>query len=104
MTATIQSTDLRRRVREVLDRVRREQESVIVCTYGTPQAVLIPYGDFEEFQAWQDRRQKREAWLAELQAIAEQVSAQAMLSDKEAEALIDEAVRETASRSRQAIS
>ena len=104
MTVTIQSTDLRRQVREVLDRVRREQEPVIVCTYGTPQAVLIPYEDFEAFRTWQERRQKRGAWLAELRTIAEQVSARAALSDDEAEALIDEAVRETAYRKRSAVS
>jgi prevent-host-death family protein len=98
VTETIQSTDLRRQVREVLDRVRRRREPVIVRTYGTPQAVLIPYEDFEAFQAWQGRQQKRRAWLAELQAIAEQVSARASLSDDEAADLIDEARRETASR------
>lgn len=93
MTVTIQSTDLRRQVREVLDRVRREQEPVIVRTYSTPQAVLIPYEDFEAFQAWQDRQQKRGTWLAELRSIAEQVSARAALTDDEAGVLIDEAVR-----------
>ena len=98
MTATIQSTALRRQVRKVLDRVRHEGEPVIVRTYGTPQAVLIPYEDFEAFRAWQDRRQKRGAWLAELRTIAEEVSARAALSDDEAAALIDEAVRETADR------
>ena len=104
MTETIQSTDLRRQVREVLDRVRREQEPVIVQTYQTPQAVLIPYEEFEAYQAWQDRRQKRGAWLAELRAIAEQVSAGAALSDDEAAELIDEAVRETADRPQPAAS
>lgn len=96
MTEMIQSTDLRRRVREVLDQVWRKQEAVIVRTYDTPQAVLIPYEDFEAFQAWQGRQQKRNAWLAELQAIADQVSARAALSDDEAADLIDEAIRETA--------
>jgi prevent-host-death family protein len=57
MTDTIQSTDLRRQVREVLDRVRREQEPVIVRTYDTPQAVLIPYEQFEAYQSWRKRRQ-----------------------------------------------
>ena len=100
MTATIQSTDLRRHVREVLDRVQRKQEPVIVRTYGTPQAVLIPYEEFEAYQAWQVRRRERRAWLAELQAIAKEVSARTALSDDEAEVLIDEAVRETADRRR----
>jgi prevent-host-death family protein len=93
VTVTIQSTDLRRQVREVLDRVRREQEPVVVRTYDTPQAVLIPYEEFEAYKAWQDRQHKREAWLAELRTIAEQVSARAGLSDEEAGDLIDEAVR-----------
>jgi prevent-host-death family protein len=94
-TPTVQSTDLRRRVREVLDQVRMEQEPVIVQTYDTPQAVLIPYDDFEAYQTWRERQRKRAAWLTELQAIAEEVSQRADLSDAEADALIDEAVRET---------
>ena len=48
--------------------------------------------------AWQKRRQQRGAWLAELRAIADEVSARATLSDDEATDLIDEAVRETAER------
>jgi prevent-host-death family protein len=95
MPTTVQSTDLRRRVREVLDRVRMEQEPVIVCTYDTPQAVLIPYNEFEAYQAWRDRRRERAAWLSELRSIAEEVSARAELSDDEANALVNEAVRET---------
>ena len=95
MAVSVQATDLRRRVREVLDRVRREQEPIIVRTYGTPQAVLIPYEDFEAFQAWRARQQERAAWLAELRAIAEEVSARAALAEDEAGVLIAEAIRET---------
>ena len=36
MAEIIQATDLRRRVREVLDRVRVQRQSVVVYTYGTP--------------------------------------------------------------------
>ena len=95
MPTTVQATDLRRRVREVLDQVRMKREPVIVNTYDTPQAVLIPYEEFKMYQAWQDRRREREAWLAELRAIAEDVSARAALPEAEAAALIGEAVRET---------
>jgi PHD/YefM family antitoxin component YafN of YafNO toxin-antitoxin module len=91
-------------VREVLERVRREQEPIIVRTYDTPQAVLIPYERFEAYQIWQERRLKRGAWLAELRSIAEQVSTRAALSDDEAAELIDEAVRETSDRPRPAAS
>jgi len=38
MAETIQSTDLRRRVREVLDRVRFKASRLIVQSYDTPQA------------------------------------------------------------------
>lgn len=93
MTETIQSTDLRRRVREVLDRVRLKREPVIVQSYGAPQAVLIPYEDFAAFREWQVSRAQRQAWLAELRAIAEEVSARAALSDDDAAALIEEARR-----------
>ncbi len=95
MTATIQSTDLRRRVRAVLDRVRRKREPIIVRIYDSPQAVLIPYEEFEAYQAWQARQRERTAWLIELRTIAQEVSARAGLSDGEAALLIDEAVRET---------
>jgi prevent-host-death family protein len=91
MTETVQTTDLRRRVREVLDRVRIQGEAVVVYTYDTPQAVLIPYDEFEAYQRWREGQAQREAWLGELRAIAEQVSARAALSDEEAAALIEEA-------------
>ena len=95
MIETIQSSDLRRRVREVLDRVRVRRVAVIVRSYGTPQAVIIPYEEFEEYREWQSSRQQRAAWLAELRKIAEEVSARAALSEGEAAEVIQEAVRET---------
>ncbi len=91
MLETIQSTSLRRKVREVLDRVRLEGKPLIIKTYDTPQAVLIPYKDYQAFQEWQERQKKKEVWLQELQKIAEAVSERAELSDQEAEELIAEA-------------
>ena len=95
MTTIVQSTDLRRKVRDVLDRVQEDREPVIVRTYGNPQAVLIPYDDFQAYQNWQVQRQKRAAWLDELQAIAEEVSSRANLNGQNADDLIAEAVQET---------
>jgi len=91
MAERIQTTDLRRRVREVLDRVRVQRQPVVVYTYDTPQAVIIPFDEYEDYQAWRDRQRLRQVWLDELRAIAEEVSARAALSDHEVEALIDEA-------------
>jgi prevent-host-death family protein len=93
MTWTVQTTDLRRRVREVLDRVRLEREPAVVRTYDTPQAVIIPYEDFDDYMDWRKTAQKRATWLAELQRIAEEVSARADLSQDEATPLIDEAIQ-----------
>ena len=76
MTTTIQSTELRRQVRAILNRVQREEEPVIVQTYNTAQAVLIPYQDFAAYQDWKAQRRKREVWPAELRALAEEVSSQ----------------------------
>ncbi len=95
MTWTVQATDLRRRGREILDRVRLKQESVIIRSYGTPQAVLIPYEEFEDYMEWRATSGKRAAWLAELRRIAEEVSARAALSEDEAATLVDEAIRAT---------
>jgi len=91
MAEIIQSTDLRRRVREVLDRVRLRGESVIVKSYDTPQAVLIPYEEYESYLAWRSERLKRQAWLSELRAIAEEVSTRAAITEDEVTALVKEA-------------
>lgn len=93
MVETIQSTDLRRRVREVLDQVRLKRKPVVVQSYDTPQAVIIPYEDFEAYREWLASRAQRQAWLAELRAIAEQVSAHVALTETDATALVDEARR-----------
>jgi len=91
MSLTIQSTDLRRRVRDVLERVRVKRDTFIIKSYNTPQAVILPYEEYEAYQAWQAAQQKRAAWMGELRRIAEEVSEYAALSDEDAETLIDEA-------------
>ena len=93
MTETIQSTDLRRRVRAVLDQVRLKREPVIVRSYDMPQAVIIPYEDFEAYREWKAKRAERQAWLAELRSIAEGVSARAALTEEEVATLSAEARR-----------
>jgi prevent-host-death family protein len=91
MSRTIQTTDLRRRVRDVLERVRVKRETFIIKSYNTPQAVILPYEEYEAYQAWQAAQQKRTAWMSELRRIAEEVSEYAALSDEDADNLVDEA-------------
>jgi PHD/YefM family antitoxin component YafN of YafNO toxin-antitoxin module len=81
----------------VLNQVQTRREPIIIRTYDTPQAVIVPYDDFEEYQAWRAYIQQKTAWLDELQAIAEEVSARANLTDEDAQALVTEAVQETRS-------
>ena len=94
MSLTIQTTDLRRRVRDVLERVRVQGETFIIKSYNTPQAVILPYEEYEAYQTWQAAQQKRTAWMGELRRIAEQVSEYAALSDEDAQNLIDEASKQ----------
>jgi prevent-host-death family protein len=95
MAFTVQTTDLRRRGREILDRVRLKHEPAIVQSYDTPQAVLIPYDQYEEFLAWRASAEKRTVYLDKLYRIAEEVSARASLSEVEASALVEEAIDKT---------
>lgn len=84
MTWAVQTTDLRRRGREILDRVRLKQEPVIIRSYSTLQAVIIPYEEFEDYKEWRSASGKRAAWLSELRRIAKDVSARAALSEDKA--------------------
>ncbi len=91
MPSTVQTTDLRRHVREILERVRTRRETFIIQSYKTPQAVILPYEEYLNFTTWQSAHEKRTAWLGELRQIAEQVSQYSNLSEDEAQKMIDEA-------------
>ena len=95
MTTTIQATDLRRRVRAVLNQVKTQREPIIIRTYDTPQAVLVPYDDFDAYQTWLAQNRQKAAWLDELKSIAEEVSAKVALNDDAANALVTEAIQNT---------
>lgn len=53
-------------------------------SYNTPQVVLILYQEYTAYRAWQAGRAQRQAWLAKLRAIAEEVGKRAALSDDQA--------------------
>jgi len=77
----------------VLERVRTKRETYIIKSYKTPQAVILPYEEYEAYQTWQAVQQKRATWMGELRRIADEVSEFAALSDKDAQKLIDEAAK-----------
>lgn len=41
-------TELRNNVRKVFDRLAKEQEPVVVIRASKPEAVILPYKDFEK--------------------------------------------------------
>lgn len=39
---TIEATQARRKLRELIDAVQHEHENIIICRYGIPVAILVP--------------------------------------------------------------
>lgn len=60
-------TDLRIKTKEVFDLVKTKKLPVIVMRESTPEAVIIPYSDFDAFQ-----EEKRMIWNRRLEELARQ--------------------------------
>jgi prevent-host-death family protein len=54
MSQMVSMTDLRRRFKEMMDRVIRRREPLILTRANRPEAALIPYDDFVRFQNLQE--------------------------------------------------
>ncbi|MBI4769006.1 MAG: type II toxin-antitoxin system Phd/YefM family antitoxin [Chloroflexi bacterium] len=68
MEYRIGATDLRQQLTDVLQTVREGQATYLIETFGRPQAALI---GLEDYQAYQQYRQEREAFFRWLDAAAE---------------------------------
>lgn len=96
MTRVVRSTDLRRKAREILDWVRTRGEEVVIQTYGSPQAVIISYEEYQNYKQLRAAAEQRRAAVERLSRIAEEVSRRtARLSATGIGALVDEAIDET---------
>ena len=58
----LSSTLFQRNIGETIDRVRREQDHVMLTAHGRPQAVILPVRDYEELQ---EIRREHQAWLVQ---------------------------------------
>jgi PHD/YefM family antitoxin component YafN of YafNO toxin-antitoxin module len=83
------------RSEEIINRLRERPEGTVLKSKGKPQAVVLPYPEYQEYLAWHASQEKRQAWLKELQRIADEVSARAGLSEEEAAELAERSYRET---------
>ena len=83
---TVTSTELQKNTREVIDWTRTQGEAVVIETYGKPMAALLSY---DEFQAYVQYKQAREARFAQLRKGATANVAANELSEVEALALVD---------------
>jgi prevent-host-death family protein len=95
MERSIGTTDLRRRLTDVLQAVQERRETYIIETFGRPQAAIINLDEYEQFQRF---RQEREAFFAWLEATAARNAERNVgLSDEEVLAIIEQARAEVTS-------
>ena len=88
---TITATELQRHARDVVDRVRMNREPIVVENRGKPMVAVLPYDDYEGYQRYRAQREER---FRRLFAAADANAARNGLTDEEAMALADEALRE----------
>ena len=87
MEIEIGATDLRQKLTDVLQAVREDRATYIIETFGRPQAVLI---GLEEYQAFRQYQEEREAFFRQLEEAASANSQRnTALSEEEILALIE---------------
>ncbi len=95
MEQSIGTTDLRRRLTDVLQAVRERHATYVIETFGRPQAAIV---NLDEYQQFQHFRQEREAFFDWLEATAARNAEHNVdLSDEEVLAIIEQARQEVAS-------
>lgn len=93
MPRTIPAEQADETISDVSGWVRDNRAEVIVARDGEPEAVIIPYADYESFQAAKEQR-RREAGKT-LRRLREEIAARnADLTDEEAEEIADQATRD----------
>lgn len=98
MPKTISVSEAKNKLSEMLRWAVEHGDSVVVESRGQPQAVIVPYGEYEEFRALREQARRREA-LQRLEALAERIQERnADLSPDEAEQLAEAISQETIRR------
>ena len=88
-TLTVTTTDLTRRTRELLDRIRRDNAPLVITRHGRPEAALV---GIDEYRALVAARQR---WLQQErdEPLIQQIMARSGVSRREAQVQIDQARR-----------
>ena len=98
MPKTISVSEAKNKLSAMLQWAVENQDEVIVESRGRPKAVILPYDEYEAMAALR-RKARRQAALAQMQALAVRVQARNRdLSAEEAEQIADEITRETIER------
>lgn len=95
MERTIGTTELRRRLTDVLQAVREQRETYVIETFERSQAALVNLDEYRQFLRF---RQEREAFFDWLEDTAARNAGQNVdLSDEEVLVIIEQAREEVAS-------
>lgn len=89
LEVSIGSTHLRQQLTDVLSAVRERGVVYVVETFGRPQAALINFDEYAEFQRYQRERKAFFDWADD--TAAANAAGNAGLSDNEVLAIIEQA-------------
>jgi prevent-host-death family protein len=94
MTRTVTATEAKNRLGALLRAVSKEGDAVVIESRRERVAVLISVADYEELQELRKDRQRREGLKALERIAAIQAERNKDLSEEEAQALVDRAIKD----------
>lgn len=98
MPKTVTVSEAKNRLSSMLQWAVDNRDVVVVESHGEPKAVILPYGEYEEFVTFRELARRREAFR-QLEELADRIHARnADLTPEEVEQLADEISRETIQR------
>lgn len=98
MNKIVSVSEAKNRLSAVMEWAVENPDGVIIESRGEPKAVILSYGEYQEFLALREQARRREA-LRQLEELAERMWARnSDLSDEEVEELAEELSQETIQR------
>ena len=95
LSKTVTAADAKERFEAILAEVVEGQRSVVVERDGAPEAIIVPFAEFQEFAAAREAERRARVW-ATLERVRERVQRQNPdLTSAEADEIAERASRET---------
>jgi prevent-host-death family protein len=90
MATVVTATDLRTKIREIIQRAQFQNDHVIVTVFDKPAVAIIGINDYHDYLVHKEHQQQqgRERW-ERLRAVVEQDATLDELTDEQLQALID---------------